>query len=115
MFRSGMTGLVRGEARRLGGGEQRTPTPPEVPPPSFRSSGSGRQQAQQAQLGTWATELRSKALCAEYQKGNCSGKSCPNGDAHVCAVVTRESGHVCGQKHPACKHEWGRPRKKRTH
>ena len=26
--------------------------------------------------------------------------------AHVCAMVVRDSGHVCGMKHPACKHRW---------
>ena len=44
-------------------------------------------------------------LCQAYQQNQCAGNSCSVG-AHVCAMVVRDSGHVCGTKHPACKHRW---------
>ena len=57
-------------------------------------------------VGTWATENRGgRILCQAYQKNQCAGDSCSMG-AHVCAMVVRDSGHVCGLKHPACKHRW---------
>ena len=46
-------------------------------------------------------------LCQAYQQIQCAGNSCSVG-AHVCAMVDRDSSHVRGTKHPACKHRWGK-------
>jgi len=57
-------------------------------------------------FGTWAAENRGgRMLCQAYQQIQCAGNSCSVG-AHVCAMVVRDSGHVFGTKHPACKHRW---------
>ena len=40
-----------------------------------------------------------------YQQKQCAGNPCST-RAHVCAMVVRDSGHVRGMKHPACKHRW---------
>ena len=44
-------------------------------------------------------------LCQAYLQNQCTGNSC-SVKAHVCAMVVRDSGHVFGTKHPACKHRW---------
>ena len=44
-------------------------------------------------------------LCQAYLQNQCAGNSC-SVRAHVCAMVVRDSGHVFGTKHPACKHRW---------
>ena len=83
---------------------ERQPTPPLQPPPAtkFHRQPDFTPRA----VGTWATENKGgKLLCQAYQQNQCAGNSCPMG-AHVCAMVVRDSGHVCGMKHPACKHRW---------
>ena len=80
------------------------PTPPAQPPPAsmFRSQPVFIPKA----VGTWAAEMKGgRVLCQAYQQNQCAGNSCSMG-AHVCAMVVRDSGHVCGMKHPACKHRW---------
>ena len=80
------------------------PQLPPRPPSQDERRKVGEQQT--SIVGTWATSLKGgKALCAAYQKGHCGNKNCSKGE-HVCAVITRNSGHVCGLKHPACEHSW---------
>ena len=57
-------------------------------------------------VDTWATGKRGgRMLCQACQQNQCAGNSCSMG-APVCAMVVRDSGHVCDTKHPACKHRW---------
>ena len=55
-------------------------------------------------VDTWATGKRGgRTLCQACQRNQCAGNSCAMG-APVCAMVVRNSGHVCDTKHPVCKH-----------
>ena len=85
------------------------PTPPPRPPTQ-----TDRRRAETQSdsiIGTWASTLRGgKPLCAKYQKGHCQDRNCSQGE-HICAVVIRNSGHVCGLKHPASDHRWNDKKK----
>ena len=83
---------------------ERQPTMPTQPPPGTQFH--HQPDFTPRTVGTWAAENRGgRILCQAYQKNQCAGDSCSMG-AHVCAMVVRDSGHVCGLKHPACKHRW---------
>ena len=79
---------------------EKQPREPWQPPPStkFRRQSDFTPKA----VGTWATENKGgRILCQTYQQNQCASNGCSMG-AHVCAMVVRDSGHVCGVKHPAC-------------
>ena len=83
---------------------ERQPTTAAQPPPAtkFHRQPDFTPRA----VGTWTAESRGgRMLCQVYQQNQCAGNSCSVG-AHVCAMVVRDNGHVCGTKHPACKHRW---------
>ena len=57
-------------------------------------------------VGAWAAGNKGgRILCRAYQQNQCAGNCCSM-RAHVWALVGRDSGHVRGMEHPACKHRW---------
>ena len=81
------------------------PTEPTQPPPASRFR--GQPDFAPNAMGTWTAKNKGgRALCQAYQQNQCASNSCSMG-AHGCAMVARESGHVCGTEHPAYKRRWG--------
>ena len=81
---------------------EKQPREPWQPAPStkFRRQSDFTPKA----VGTWATENKGgRILCQAYQQNQCANNSYSMGD-HVCTMVVRDLGHVCGMDHPVRKH-----------
>ena len=85
----------------------RKPTEPSGPPPRT-SPKKNPKDTETSNVGKFALEFRDgRKLCQDFQKGKCKAQSgkCKAGE-HVCAIITRPSGHVCGLRHMGKDHRW---------
>ena len=81
--------------------EEKQPIEPCQPPPPTKSR---RQSAFTTKaMGTWASENKGGRILGQtHQQSQGASYNCPM-SVHVCALVTRGSGHACGTKHPECE------------
>ena len=101
-----------GDSSRSEGLRRRVLPEPAGSPPSRPSKRRETPSVRDEIVGTWATHLRNgKSLCAKYQSDKCSAAKCTDGE-HLCAMIVRNSGHVCGLRHGACSHKWEIRKKK---
>ena len=89
------------------------PTPKSLPapstPPKGPPAGSG------AVVGSFAkTTKDGTAICAAWNSGGCTAKGpCSGNKLHVCAVIAKQSGRVCGlNNHRGCEHAKGGKKQK---
>ena len=101
-----------GESSRSGETQHKRPSEPSKPPTRDQRQMQDTEH-EDATVGSLASQLRGgKKLCQKYQKGQCDTKHCKAGE-HLCAMVIRASGHVCGLRHPACQHRWAKDKAKK--
>ena len=100
------------DSSRSEGSKRRGLPEPAGSPPSRPSKRRETPSVRDEIVGTWATHLRNgKSLCAKYQSDKCSAAKCTDGE-HLCAMIVRNRGHVCGLRHGACSHKWEIRKKK---
>ena len=94
---SARLGLARGTRGKAANNSSTATTSHQVPSAArLHSQSCGHMGSREHRRQNALPNLPAESVCRH---------SCSAG-AHVCAMVARDNGHVCGTKHPACKHRW---------